>query len=156
MKNYINLENYFPYLLQTISAHIRRGTATIPLNGYQISLREWRIIAILAERDSLTSKQLCFLTGMDKASVSRAMTYLLKQNLVAQSENVKDWRSKFISLKPKGRDVYDEIAPKKLQRSEELWSNLTKKEQSQLIKLLQKLKKNVHIKLDDTSDETNV
>ncbi len=152
-KNQIDLENYFPFLLRTISAHISRGTATTTIDGHKIGMREWRVIALLADEGISTSKQICFESGMDKASVSRALAYLKEQKLVSSNGAGEDWRSKPIKLTRNGEKIYQIMAAQKIERAESLWSDLTDNERKTLLKLLQKLRRNVHKSLADSIDE---
>ena len=150
INNKIDLENYFPYLLRAISAHISSGTKTAIVRSYRIGMREWRVLALMADRGAATGKEICHDSGMDKASVSRALKYLGDYGLVRQNMNDTDWRSKPYSLSEEGVRVYEEIAESKISRSERLWEDLSENERQQLVTLLQKLKRNVYRVLDES------
>ncbi|NIB42989.1 MarR family transcriptional regulator [Pseudomaricurvus alkylphenolicus] len=144
VKDPIVLNNYFPYLLRSISGRIAVGTSTVNIGAHRIGMREWRILSQMADRGPLTNKDIADDTGMDKASVSRALKYLEQQNLVQPAPNGDDnWRSKPFDLTDEGGDVYCEIAAQKLARADQFWSDMSKSEQKELIRLLQKLKNNV-------------
>lgn len=152
LKNRIELNNYFPYLLRSISSRIGVGTSTIMVGSHRIGMREWRILAQMADQGSIINKQITDASGMDKASVSRALKYLEERNLIRQAPSPDDnWRTKPYELSPQGIRVYNEIAAQKLSRADKLWGDMTKAEQKELIRLLQKLKKNVDRVLSESS-----
>ncbi len=149
LKNRIELESYFPYLLRTISAQISRGTSATIVQSHRIGMREWRILALMADHGAIDGKALCFYSGMDKASVSRAIKYLDDSDLICECANEGDWRSRPYELSKQGASVYEEMAESKQKRVDLLWSDLNKKEREQLIALLQKLKCNIYDVLSD-------
>ncbi|VAV95424.1 hypothetical protein MNBD_ALPHA04-2374 [hydrothermal vent metagenome] len=148
LKNRIELDSYFPYLLRAISAYIGRGTASTTVRTHGIGMREWRILALMGDRGAVTGKAISIDSGMDKGSVSRALKYLDEHGLICQCATG-DWRSKPYDLSAEGARVYEELAASKRARADLLWSNLTKSERRQLISLLQKLKRNVNAVLSD-------
>lgn len=107
-------------------------------------------MGLMADRGSATNKDVTDSSGMDKASVSRAIKYLEEKKLIKQlPASDLNRRSKPYGLTSQGIKVFNEIAAQKLVRADELWSDLTKAEQKKLIYLLQKLKKNVNRVLND-------
>lgn len=150
LKNRIDLESYFPYLLRSISSRIGVGTSTIVVGDFRIGMREWRILAQMADKGPITNKDITDASGMDKASVSRALKYLEEQSLIEAAPSVDgNWRSKPYDLTNTGVEVYNHIAGQKLERADSLWGDMTPEEQQELIRLLQKLKKNVFRVLND-------
>ena len=148
----IKLDNYFPFLLRAISGRIHSQTKTISIGKHRIGMREWRIIALMAEKGTITNKDISYATGMDKASISRAFKYLEDQALIKKNVEIEsNWRAKPYELTPEGDEVYQEIATNKLRRVDELWQNLSIEEKDELIRLLGKLKQNVYQVLDSDS-----
>lgn len=146
----IKLDSYFPFLLRSISGRINSKTKTISIGKYRIGMREWRIIAIMAESGIITNKDISYATGMDKASISRSFKYLEQQELIKKTIVLeKNWRNKPYELTSEGDSIYHQIATNKLSRVDELWQNLSKEERDELIRLLGKLKQNVYQVLDN-------
>lgn len=147
IKNKIQLESYFPYLLRAISTRINVGTSSMLVEGIRIGMREWRILALMADKGIVHNKQITLDSGMDKASVSRSLKFMEQEGLIVGVDG-ESWRSKPYQLSELGIKVFDTIAADKITRANTLWEDLNKKEQAELIRLLQKLKANVDRVLD--------
>ncbi len=117
------------------------------VEGIRIGMREWRILALMADKGIVHNKQITLDSGMDKASVSRSLKFLEQEGLIHSVEG-ENWRSKPYQLSKRGVKVFETIAADKISRAETLWEDLNRKEQSELIRLLQKLKANVDRVLD--------
>lgn len=149
-KPLIKLDSYFPFLLRSISGRINSKTKTISIDKHRIGMREWRILAIMAENGVITNKDISYATGMDKASISRSFKYLEQQELIKKNIALeKNWRVKPYELTSEGYDIYQKIATNKLSRVDDLWKNLSKEERDELIRLLGKLKQNVYQVFDN-------
>lgn len=142
-KKKLDLDNHFPYLLKTISEYISLGTSRSDYDGVSIGIREWRVLSLLALSDDITAKDITALSGMDKATVSRAISRLRSDGLIETETDPNSWRSQKLSLTPKGIKVYDQMVPAKLERAERMHQELTDAEYKQLIKLLKKLRTSV-------------
>lgn len=141
----IELDEYFPYLLHTISSQILLGTSTIMVGSYRIGVREWRSLAQMANQGPTSNKDICDTSYMDKGSTTRALQFLEELKLIQQVPSPEgDWRSKFYDLTQEGVAVYNEIVTEKLARADRLWSDMKIKEQKELIRLLKKLKASVN------------
>ena len=70
----LDLDNYFHYLLKTISEYISLGTSRTDYDGASIGISEWRLLSLLALPDDITAKDITALIAMDKATVSRALS----------------------------------------------------------------------------------
>ena len=145
--NKIDLEEFFPFLLRSISAHINQGTKTKVIGKYRIGMREWRILALCADSGVVTAKDVSYHSGMDKASISRALNYLAEYKLIKRTDNGDDWRSKPFKLTNQGEKIYGQIASEKIARAERMWSSFSKKERKELIRLLKKLRHNVYAEI---------
>ena len=143
----IELENFFPFLLRSISAHISHGTKTTVVGKFRIGTREWRILALGADLGIVTAKDVSYHSGMDKASISRALDYLSKNKLIERTDSGDDWRSKPFKLTKQGEKVYGQIASERIARAERMWSSFSKQERKELIRLLKKLRRNVYAEI---------
>lgn len=139
----LDLENYFPYLLKTISEYISQGTHNQEYNGSTIGIREWRVLSLLALHGAISAKYVVFHSGMDKATVSRAVNRLKEYGLISSSPDPENWRFQILALTDKGMATYERIVPEKIARAKEMSKGLTDEEHEQLIHLLQKLKQSV-------------
>lgn len=144
----LDLDNYFPFLLKTISEYISQGTHNQQYNGHSIGIREWRVLSLLAVYDTVSAKQVVLLSGMDKATVSRAVSRLKEYGLIRSKPDPENWRYQILLLTDEGVDLYNRIAPEKMARAERMRRGLSDEEHEQLIYLLKKLKHSVIEALD--------
>jgi DNA-binding MarR family transcriptional regulator len=100
-------------------------------------------MCILGASPAITAQQVCEITAIDKAAVSRSLQRLAKLNFVAFNTIRSDSRAKTIELSSRGREVHDVVIQMALEREEILLSVLTGEEKKHLIRSLQKLRSNV-------------
>jgi DNA-binding MarR family transcriptional regulator len=79
------------------------------------------------------------LTGIPKNSVSRAVSKLIAEGLMATETDVTDGRRSFLRLTPKGQKIYASILPRFRERQEQMVSVLTAAERAEFNRLLNKL-----------------
>ncbi|NYT84007.1 winged helix-turn-helix transcriptional regulator [Pusillimonas harenae] len=78
---------------------------------FNITRREWRLLAIAAQHDSLTSTQLAHAAILDTPRTSRAVSSLCSKGLLARSRDSGDARTVHISITCQGRTLYHQIMP---------------------------------------------
>jgi DNA-binding MarR family transcriptional regulator len=105
------LEEFLPYRLNVLSTIVSQGFARLYSERFGISIPEWRVIAMLGQHRTLTSKAIGERTHMHKTMVSRAVTDLERNGLLSRLANRADKREAFLSLTETGQRVYDEIVP---------------------------------------------
>ena len=142
-KKLIDLDNYFPFLITTISGFIAQGTHYEEYNGYKIGIREWRVISLIAHKGTLSAKQISTTSGMDKATVSRAINRLVADGLIQRQQYDHDRRRQTLKLTDEGMKLYSIIAEQKLNREKRMRKILTQQEYEQLLKLLKKVRRGV-------------
>ena len=107
----LTLEDFLPYRLNVLATIVSQGFARLYSDRFGISIPEWRVIAMLGQHGTLTSKGIGERTHMHKTMVSRAVTDLERHNLVSRQPNREDKREVFLTLTESGRQVYTEIIP---------------------------------------------
>ena len=105
------LEEFLPYRLSVLATIVSQGFARLYSDRFGISIPEWRVIAMLGQHGSLTSKEIGERTHMHKTMVSRAVTDLDRHGLLSRLTNRADKRELFLSLTDSGRRTYSEIVP---------------------------------------------
>ena len=96
-------------------------------------------MAVLGRFGPDVSTGICTRTAMDKVTVSRAMSRLIKQGLVEKASDADDRRRSIARLTRKGRAVHDKIVPVALEHERRLSASLTDAEARSLDRLLDKL-----------------
>ncbi|MCR6644506.1 MAG: MarR family winged helix-turn-helix transcriptional regulator [Terricaulis sp.] len=70
------LEQFLPYRLSILSNRVSRAIAARYAKAFDLTIPEWRIIAVLGRSPGLSAKDIAEATEMDKVAVSRAVARL--------------------------------------------------------------------------------
>lgn len=133
------LEDFLPYRLSILSNRVSRAIAARYAETFDLTIPEWRIIAVLGRRPGLTAKEIAEATEMDKVAVSRAVSKLVGSKRVAARADREDARRQILSLTAQGESVHARIAPIALASEQKLLSSLNARERDQLDALLDRL-----------------
>lgn len=103
-----DLLNFQLHMLQAVS-----GAPIVRLleGRHGITRREWRLLALLADRGPLSPSSLAEQGQLDRARTSRSIGMLVAKRLALRETLVADPRRARISLTPAGRQLYDEVFP---------------------------------------------
>lgn len=137
--NRLKLPHFLPYRLATVSNRISRTIARMYVTRFDLTIPEWRIMAVLGDEPDISASDVADRTAMDKVAVSRAVSRLLKSGRIERHFAPEDRRRSVLALSDKGRDIYRQIMPLALQYETALIAELTKEEESTLDRLLSKL-----------------
>jgi DNA-binding MarR family transcriptional regulator len=135
----LKLGEFLPYRLSIASNMVSDVIASAYRTLFGLSVSEWRLVTVLAERGHATQAELANATRMDKLTVSRAAIALVDRRLVERAGNPDDKRSKILTLSGSGRDLYAQVAPKALALEKELLADFTRDECRRLVAMLQRL-----------------
>lgn len=133
------LEAFLPYRLSILSNRVSRAIAKRYAEAFDLTIPEWRIIAVLGRRPGLTAKQVAEATEMDKVAVSRAVARLVAKRRVAASADEDDARRQPLMLTAAGASLHAKIAPIALDTERRLLSSLDAREQALLDTLIDRL-----------------
>jgi len=134
------LERFIPYRLSVLSNTVSRTIARIYAHRFELAVADWRVMAVLGQQAPLSAREVCALTAMDKVRVSRAVGRLIARKLVERATSDRDRRVSVLSLSAAGQSIYREVVPLALDAEANLLKGLSKQEQSQLDRLLDKLR----------------
>jgi DNA-binding MarR family transcriptional regulator len=135
----LKLGEFLPYRLSIASNMVSDVIASAYRTLFGLSVSEWRLVTVLAERGHATQAELANATRMDKLTVSRAAIALVDRRLVERAGNPDDKRSNILTLSGSGRDLYAQVAPKALALEKELLADFTRDECRRLVAMLQRL-----------------
>lgn len=133
------LEDFLPYRLSILSNRVSRAIAARYAKTFDLTIPEWRIIAVLGRRPGLTAKEVAEATEMDKVAVSRAVSKLVDSKRVAARADREDARRQILSLTAQGESVHARIAPIALASEQKLLASLNTREREHLDALLDRL-----------------
>ena len=135
----LDLERFLPYRLSVLSNRTSNAIALEYSERFDLTIPEWRVMAVLGRFSGLSANQVAQRTAMDKVAVSRAVARLLERELVERDTHGDDRRRSVLALSRAGRRIYDEIAPLALELERRLLSRLDRDERAALDALLDKL-----------------
>jgi DNA-binding MarR family transcriptional regulator len=133
------LEDFLPYRLSILSNRVSRAIAARYAKTFDLTIPEWRIIAVLGRRPGLTAKEIAEATEMDKVAVSRAVARLVSAKRIQTRADVEDARRQILQLTAQGESVHARIAPIALATEEKLLGALDARERRELDALLHRL-----------------
>ena len=111
---------------------------------YGLDIHEWRVLATLGFRDGACSAQyISDCTRTHKSTISRAVTALMRRQIVERVENEEDRREFALRLTRRGERLYQGLIPRLLRREQEILSCLSAQERKELASLLGKIEKSL-------------
>ncbi|WP_257387778.1 MarR family winged helix-turn-helix transcriptional regulator [Tahibacter caeni] len=137
----LELEKFLPYQLSVLSNTVSQAIAREYADRFQLSITQWRVVAVLGRYDGLSAREVAERTAMDKVAVSRAVAELMKDGRVRRATADHDKRQSVLSLTAKGRKVHAEVAPLALEHERRLLAHLDADEQHWLGQIIDKLLK---------------
>ena len=135
----LDLDRFMPYRLSVLTNRVSSAIARHYSERFNLSIPEWRVIAVLGQNPGLSAREVAERTAMDKVQVSRAVASLLTAKRLTKAAHVSDGRVAHLSLSAKGRAIYEEVVPLALGLEKRLLSVLTASERDMLDRLLTKL-----------------
>ena len=94
----------------------------------RLSLSEWRVLLVVADRPGISAQDLADFIGLDKMSVSRAVRGLEARGRLERQGSNSDRRRFHLYLTAKGRQVYDEVASSGVGRERAIFGALPARE----------------------------
>lgn len=135
----LELERFLPYRLSVLANTLSAALAETYADRFQLSIPEWRVLAVLARSPGLSAAQVAERTAMDKVAVSRAVASLVRARRIERGVEASDRRRSHLRLTPRGQSVYDEVAPCALAYEESVLRGLPVRSRAALSSLLDEL-----------------
>jgi len=137
----LELERFLPYRLSILSNRISQAIAAAYQQRFDLSMTEWRVMAVLAryDGDGLSASEVASHTEMDKVAVSRALSRLVAAKRVSRRAHDGDKRRSVLRLSAAGWKVHDAVAPLARAHERELLARLSADERRALQAILDKL-----------------
>ncbi len=135
----LQLEHFLPYRLSILSNTISQTIADDYQSRFDLSVTEWRVMAVLGRYAGLSAREVAERTAMDKVAVSRALARLVGAGRVDRATHDNDKRRSVLSLTEAGWAMHDEVAPMARVREREVLARLDAEERAWLMRILDKL-----------------
>src|SRR5260221_2537003 len=133
----LDLFRFVPFRLNRLAAEVSAALSSEYQARYGLDIPEWRVLATLGFRDDACSAQyISHCTRTHKSTISRAVTALMKRQLVERVENEDDLREYALRMTRKGKALYRELIPRLLRREQEILACFTAQERKDFARLL--------------------
>lgn len=125
------------YLSRFFNRSIRKSNQH--LKEYNLSAAQFDILVQVGSHKQITQQELGNKLLVTKGNITQLLVKMEKFGWISREV---DWKTKYLSLTPKGETLYQEVVPKQEAFQTLQFANLTPEEQLQLLSLLKKLHKN--------------
>jgi len=150
----LDLFGFVPFRLNRLAAEVSSALSVEYATRYGLDIPEWRVLATLGFRhDPCSAQYIADCTRTHKSTISRAVTALMKRQMVERVENADDRREFRLRMTRKGAALYEELIPRLLRKEQEILSCLSAQERRELARLLGKLEEGLD--LVQTSEEAD-
>ena len=134
-----DLTHHLTYRIARLQARLNAQATEILKQNTDISLSEWRILAILIDPEIASQKDMLKAMGLDKGQVSRTIKRLEAKNYIISEHDDADNRKRQISLSDSGRELVVQILPLMIKRQAYLKSPFNEDELNSLYEFITKL-----------------
>jgi DNA-binding MarR family transcriptional regulator len=142
----LDLFRFVPFRLNRLAAEVSTALSSEYQARYGLDIPEWRVLATLGFRDAACSAQyIAHCTRTHKSTISRAVTTLMKRQLVERVANEDDRREYALRMTPKGQALYRELIPRLKRREQEILSCLSAQERKEFARLLGKIENSLDL-----------
>jgi DNA-binding MarR family transcriptional regulator len=135
----LELERFLPYRLSVLANTMSAALAGAYAERFQLSIPEWRVLAVLARTPGLSAAQVAERTAMDKVAVSRAVAALVRARRIERSVEESDRRRSHLALTARGVAVYEDVVPWALAYEEAVLRGVPVRTRAKLAALLDDL-----------------
>lgn len=115
------------------------------LKEWDLSSAQFDVLAQVGANKRLTQKELGDKLLVTKGNITQLLVKMEKMGLITRE---REWKTKYLSLTEKGRELYDDVVPRQETFQASQFCNLNRTEQQQLLELLKKIQDNPNHKED--------
>ncbi len=135
----LELAEFLPYRLSVLTNKVSRAFARLYATRFDISVPEWRVMAVLGQDPGLSADDVCGRTEMDKVTVSRAVARLREKGYLTRRISPSDRRRSELELTAAGYGIYAQIIPLGRKYETELLEALSVADRQALNQILTRL-----------------
>jgi DNA-binding MarR family transcriptional regulator len=136
----LDLFRFVPFRLNRLAAEVSAALSSEYQERYGLDIPEWRVLATLGFRnDACSAQYIAHCTRTHKSTISRAVTALMKRQLVERVENEDDRREFALRMTRKGKALYQQLIPRLLRKEQEILSCLSARERKDFAEMLGKI-----------------
>lgn len=103
------------------------------------SPHQFGMLLLLSKVATMTQKKISDATLGDEANTTRLLGKLIKKELIEKHKNPLDKREQLVTLRPKGKELLEKLAPHAMAENKKVENILTKEEHKSLMHILNKI-----------------
>ena len=107
----IDLDGYFPYLVNRVGAAVAARFTAETLVQQDLSIAMWRVMVVLSAKGAQRQIDLAGMTAIDVSTLSRLVTRLARRGLVTSNRSKASNREVVIDLSARGRALVERLIP---------------------------------------------
>jgi DNA-binding MarR family transcriptional regulator len=140
----LNFEDFLTFRLTRLTNALRTNLTKRYLEEFELSLPEWRLLAMIARFAPMRFSEVTSRSSMDKGQVSRTLRVMEKRGLT-KMKTIKGAASDalaapvMVSITPKGAALYKAVLPAARRRQAEMILSLSESERLRLYETIDKL-----------------
>lgn len=143
----LNVDDFLTFRLTRLSNALRTNLTKRYLEEFELSLPEWRLLALVARFAPMRFSEVTARSSMDKGQVSRTLRVMATRGLT-KMKTIKDRGSRstealaapvMVSITPKGTALYKAVLPVARRRQADLLLTLSESERVALSSIIDKL-----------------
>ena len=135
----LTIRDLLSYRIHQVSSQMSRSAALQYRTHFDVSLGEWRALALLGAGVALSLNELARAADLDKAQMSRIIAGLIKRDLIARDEGSTRGQTVRLALTRKGQALYRRLIEAAVKRNNAFLACLTPNERKVLDEALVKL-----------------
>lgn len=134
-----DLEGFLPYLLNQAAEATSKSFHDTYKAAYGMTRTQWRVLANLGKFGSMTARDICTISHIEKTKVSRAVAALEAEGLLSRSISPQDRRAEILCLTERGREVFADLGQRAIDYDRSLRAKIGPEIAAQLDDLLRRI-----------------
>ncbi|GGW41382.1 MarR family transcriptional regulator [Gemmobacter lanyuensis] len=134
-----DLERFLPYLLNQAAEATSRSFHATYKASYGMTRTQWRVLANLGKFGSMTARDICTISHIEKTKVSRAVSALEAEGLLTRSPSPQDRRAEILALTDQGRVIFADLGQRAIAYDQALRAQIGPEIAAQLDDLLRRI-----------------
>lgn len=138
------IRDLLSFRVHALANALSRGAALTYRREFDVSLMEWRTLALLGAHQPLSQRDLARHAGIDKGQMSRVVSALARRALIARAPDESDGRGVRLTLSRAGAKAYEGLIASANRRNDALAAVLSPAEQAAFDDMISRLTAKAH------------
>ena len=131
-------DDYLSFQIISLGNKLTQTTERLA-RQHALSVNQWRVMSIVANLNDVCAADIVATAGIDKTTVSRAISELHGRGLLSFHPNPADRRQTLLRLTPAGRELYSDMQVTDLELDESFKGELSARELNSILRMIERL-----------------